>query len=574
MPDRFTPGGTRSAAALQIAVIGCGPKGLYCLERLAYELRHDANRTAVEIVVFEPSRYPGAGPVYDPNQPHYLRMNFASRHINAWINTQSQQADEERPSLVGWLRRHHPAIADPDAYIPRAIAGEYFHWCFNAVVRSLPGSSVLRIVPHKAASIERAGSMWKVRAATREEFFDEVLITVGHEGWRSSSSAKNDGHRAGAANYIPMVFPVTRQLSLSQVRRDSVVAVRGFSLTFIDAALAMTEGRGGQFVLGGKGWNYVSSGLEPKLVIPFSRTGRPMLAKPDVRQMDLPSGLDAVWAEGRARLLQLSAAGRQQDYASTAWPNIAETAAEALCLIEGRRGRGAQATKRVSQWFREWSRRKHVARAAIGRMARSYGIAVRQRAPDEAWALGEAWRQLYTTLVKLVSHGGLTEHSWTAFRMHAVEMERIAFGPPAENVGRILALIRAGRIDLRFLASPELTQTHETIELKHSGQHAAADHLINAVLPASSEFAPKSILRQLVDAGAVRRFDCTGGLIVDENARPVGNDGRIVGGLAIFGRPTEGWILGNDTLSRRLHPHPANWARTIANLFAQRGAKC
>jgi hypothetical protein len=33
--------------------------------------------------------------------------------------------------------------------------------------------------------------------------------------------------------------------------------------------------------------------------------------------------------------------------------------------------------------------------------------------------------------------------------------------------------------------------------------------------------------------------------------------------LSAVGRATEVWVLGNDTLSRRLHPESAAWARRI-----------
>lgn len=54
----------------------------------------------------------------------------------------------------------------------------------------------------------------------------------------------------------------------------------GFGLTCIDAILALTEGRGGQFeaVDSGK-LTYTSSGKEPDRIFPFSRTGLPMVPR-------------------------------------------------------------------------------------------------------------------------------------------------------------------------------------------------------------------------------------------------------------------------------------------------------
>ena len=46
----------------QIAIVGCGPKGLYALDSLCEAARREPeHRFAVHI--FEPSAHPGAGPV-------------------------------------------------------------------------------------------------------------------------------------------------------------------------------------------------------------------------------------------------------------------------------------------------------------------------------------------------------------------------------------------------------------------------------------------------------------------------------------------------------------------------------
>ena len=58
--------------------------------------------------------------------------------------------------------------------------------------------------------------------------------------------------------------------------------MRGFALTFIDAALALTEGRGGSFEPLDHPYRlrYVPGDGDAGVILPFTRTGRPMLAKP------------------------------------------------------------------------------------------------------------------------------------------------------------------------------------------------------------------------------------------------------------------------------------------------------
>ena len=54
----------------------------------------------------------------------------------------------------------------------------------------------------------------------------------------------------------------------------------GLGSTFIDAALELTEGRGGAFARNAAGaLVYSPSGQEPAKILPFSRTGLPMSPK-------------------------------------------------------------------------------------------------------------------------------------------------------------------------------------------------------------------------------------------------------------------------------------------------------
>jgi hypothetical protein len=71
-----------------------------------------------------------------------------------------------------------------------------------------------------------------------------------------------------------------------QIPAGAKVAMQGIGLTFIDAVLELTEGRGGRFERAADGTlSYKASGKEPKVIIPFSRTGLPMTPK----SHDLPA---------------------------------------------------------------------------------------------------------------------------------------------------------------------------------------------------------------------------------------------------------------------------------------------
>ena len=47
-------------------------------------------------------------------------------------------------------------------------------------------------------------------------------------------------------------------------------------------------------------------------------------------------------------------------------------------------------------------------------------------------------------------------------------------------------------------------------------------------------------------------------------------DGSLSPGLSAIGRPTEDSVIGNDTLSRTLHPHADRWAGSVVRRCRER----
>lgn len=539
--------------AFRVAFVGVGPKGLYGLERLAIEVCRGAMPGPLDLHLFEPHPHPGAGPVYDPRQPHYLRMNFANRHVDLW--SRPDRAEEHlpfaRPTLVDYLAEHHPAFADPDAYAPRAVVGEYLHRGFLDLVAWLRQRTALTLHRRAVEAVERHGGRWLVRAGEVEVSADEVLIATGHD------SRQLDDDLPRHPRVVQEVFPVDR---LGEIPPEARVAIRGFGLTSLDAALALTEGRGGRF----EGWDdpaalvYRPGDREVRSLVPYSRTGRPMVPKPDVRLAGSWPELEPIWRQGRR---QLDAA--EEPAIDAIFSTLGEAADRAL----SRTGHAQSAA----------SAARHLDRLCSGPPEKLYGkrleeqlvhaleVAIGRRPPDAEWALGLAWRNLYPALVRLVEARRLDATTWPSFARLAREMERVAFGPPAENAARYLALVRAGNVDLGVADDPAVAVDDAGITVSSRDGARTADVLVNAVL-APPGAAPRSsdLLQRLREAGHLRTLPWNDGLEVRPDGRCVGADGRVTPGLSAVGRPTEGCVLGNDTLSRTLHATPERWARSLS----------
>ncbi|QDS99461.1 FAD/NAD(P)-binding protein [Adhaeretor mobilis] len=532
---------------LRVAVIGCGPKGLLSIQQLTKQLESGDTGRPLSVTIFEPAEFPGAGLVYEPRQPHYLRMNFAAEHINVW------QCEEDGPSLLNWLRRSYPEFAATGLFVPRALVGKYLHDCYLAIVERLEKRAHLARIKEQVVDLVDTATGWRVVTGSRQGVreFDEVLLTVGHEGWRSSAVA---GREIGVFD-IPHVYPTNIQLSPAMAPAQSHIAIRGIGLTAIDAILALTEGRGGKFRQTNHALVYEPLGDEPATVYPYSRSGRPMLAKPNTHQMSIPD-LEGLWEHYAGGLATLATRDRPLHFKDEIWPTVESAAKAALCAVGG---------SGALEWFESWLHCCPNGDEFRNQLSASVEVAMGRVVPDAAWAMGEAWRQLYPTLVDLVSHDGMTKDSWPHFRALAAEMERVAFGPPVENCLKFLALIDCGLVCLTLLQGTVAACESGCRELRtvRGRRNARIDCHVNAVLPSPLASNPRGPLSSLAQRGKLVHHDSGCGYQIDRFGCPIAADGQSLCGVTLVGRPTEGAVLGNDTLNPGLHHGPSLWAKNI-----------
>jgi diaminopimelate decarboxylase len=518
---------------LRVAIAGCGPKGLYALERLlghAAELPATALR--MEVDVFEPHPAAGAGANYDPAQPEYLRMNFAADQLDMWWPGGGVVPAAERRSFEAWRAKLGGGV---DEYPPRAEVGRYLSEGLAAVLRHAPAKVDVQM--HRAAvdELTPAGRQWLVESAGSARAYDEVLICTGHQS--PAPTARPESVPAGG-----------------------VVAIRGFALTFIDAALALTEGRGGRFEATDHAYRlkYLPGPAEPAAILPFSRTGRPLLAKPGRAIEARVPALRRIAAEGRARIACLEGV---VDLHGDLLPILIATTCAALAAASGRDDherlrvqigrRFAEAAGGVQE-----AGEPEPAEAIAESLAVGNGSAL----PGVPWALGHTWRALYPALVSRLGGDGLAARDWPAFLRLSAEMERVAFGPPPLNAAKLLALIEAGRVDLAHVRGGRLVGEEGHLSLRSEHGEQPVDAVLDAVLPAPGALGHPGLLARLISAGHVRIAPGRRGLEVTADAACRG----AAPGLSAIGRPTEDSVIGNDTLSRALHPHADRWARRVA----------
>lgn len=220
-----------------IAFVGAGPTTLYTLNALL-----SRGVREVSITVFEEQETAGLGAPYRPgwNDPAML-SNIASIEIPPVAET-----------LLSWLKSQSPADlrglgVDPGelgdrAFVPRVVLGRYFQEQFRVLVLKAGANGVeidlrtrCRVVDAEntaegmvlSVAPKGGGGVFKSR-------FDHVVLATGHQ-WPSQQEVR--------PGYFLSPWPATSLAAIPAVD----VGIRGSSLTAIDAAVALA-GNHGAFV--------------------------------------------------------------------------------------------------------------------------------------------------------------------------------------------------------------------------------------------------------------------------------------------------------------------------------------
>lgn len=433
-----------------VAIVGGGPRGLWAVEELL-ELAAAHSDLRVDITVFNAPSLEH----YGTDQPDYWRLNV--------------QADYLRTTTLGEFGDWAGNYTD---YLPRALAGRFLEESWANL--RIPSNASVTVVAEYVDDPD----------ALRQRF-NEVLLVRGHaETWQ------------GELKDALTVYPAG---SLAPITAGSSVTVRGLSLTFMDAVLDLTVGRGGNSRHSGLRdvGTYSPSGQEPAAIHPYSRSGRFLAVKPedhvefDLKHLRATHSGAISRAKSAADIMEAIIKGAQH-----LSPKLSRRAIDAI--IDG-----TDSTGDAAEDFR-----------------RDYAVATGEIAPtsgDPATAgfvLAESFRAIYPALVSKLSF----TDDFTDFSEYMSTLDRVIYGLPPVNARILIQLFDAG-----------IVTTDTTVEKD-------ADFIVDAIIPPAA----KPPLKTLRNAR----------LSADSN-------------IAAAGRVTEGWIHGNDTLSRDYHEVIPNWALDV-----------
>lgn len=594
--------------SFHIAIVGGGPKGMYGLERLAAELAANPVGKKVIVHIFNRTSYFGSGDIYRSDQPDYLKMNVDAKTINMWPEENPSPVVKDTLNFEEWLshyRVNNPQV--PEAGFPgRALVGKYLEAGYRVIKKNLPpGMEVVEYVG-EVEDLEKSSDQYQLTYKTvngrciSDIPYHWILLTTGHP--KRKLSVEEDQYPKSspeaAVGFIPFVYPV--QHMLNGVRPASTVGIKGMGLTFVDAVLALTEGRGGNFLVKANKLAYIRSGNEPEKIKAFSRSGLPMIPR------NATGGPDEIQLQFFTKE-RLNYFKEPIDFEQELWPFLIQEMVHAYYRVLFKRY-GVDAKEKYESFeelqhdittYHNYNpsvppfdiekfidplkgQRIRSGEGFHGFIHRYIKMAINEASLGTGQspfaAVTAVWRLVTPVFGRYYEFGGLLPSSQEKFNKDFVgALNRLTFGPPIINMKKLVALVDYGILD--FGIGPCEAVAFDRLENKFvisSKDYGAAkvDYLLDARIPKGPvRESANGLYGNLLKKGLVKEFTNTaplsnqsyqpGCLAIDRKGCIIDKKDKVNKQITAYGTPTEGITFDNDSLSPIRNNFVNHWAASI-----------
>lgn len=557
---------------LQLAVVGAGPKGLYAVDSLFNELRNKGDNQNISLHWWTASSSIGPGPNYCIHQPEYWLINNCIGHVDAWMPSHTRRSYEL--SMLQWLDKFKmiEVTPRPTDFASRALVGCYLQYVAYEILKNIPDQVELIIYTQAVQKIyEQEESILTLASATEKCNAHSILMATGH-CYSNQSIVKNRVQTTTLNNCINTIYPASQLDAIpDQVR----VGIIGMGLSFVDAALHLTEGRGGKFDDSNQ---YRSSGKEC-ILYPFSRSNLLMVPRGPVVE-EASYQLNYLTPKWQDKVRRLSAS-RKLDFVSDVLPLLSKEFEFAYysTLLSQRDERKvyqyiAQLNQKDRFNFHEFIF-KGFDPAFTGDVHSlqylEYMIAEAEKGElsSPLIAASAVWRLISPFISEIYAFGGFNGSSQQLLdQKYLGAFNRISYGPPIVNMQKIASLIQAGYIHLQFDSNVEVTYDSSTRKylLSVQRQNMEIDYLVDARMAKPdlkknnstlyNYMWQQKLIEPLDNQGyhpGCMQLDASGSTAIKNKKYSI----------YAYGTNTEGALLDNDSLSRLKNNLTSDWLRSI-----------
>ncbi|AZQ58707.1 hypothetical protein EJ994_07790 [Maribacter sp. MJ134] len=575
----------------KIAIIGIGPRGLYALEQFLNACSKEQKLKTFQLLLFNYSQYPGAGEVWNPEQPHTNWMNISERALRNLPGRTACELDNLKipafPSYREWSAKK-ATNATPEAmdtFPPRAKMGNYLHQRFQSIIDILVTNKTAVFNKAKIQTLVNENNGFLISDVEKKIYSaDEVLLTIGHQPIETSEQLQNwMAHtvQTKKALLFKKAYPVSKITDTEEIHNNSIIGLRGFGLATIDVIRALTIGKGGQFKLINERTReveFITTDMVPRKLVPFSLDGLPLAAKPISSKVDekFEPTASEIKSFGKEISKALSAETKTTDitFLTVAIARIASRVYEDILKEHGNaKTNREEIGDSIKSWLHNpkfehsliFSKTKSVSETISAFIAMATGT----RVPSLDYCVGQVWRHCQPTLYKVFSHAQLKDEVIADIIALDERIKRYSYGPPVESMQQLLALQKVGILDLDFINDPYIKLVASGWELQSNNTVISCNVMVNCVLDGPKLLKVKAnLVKNLLQDDLIKPLHTALGIDTRTDGRVRSEENKTIP-IAVLGRLSKGSVIGVDAILECFGPRTRDWAKAaVERMYA------
>jgi len=569
-------------AIRKIGIIGVGPRGGYSLEKLIIELVKQNSLLNIHISLFESTGNFGNGQVYDIDQNSSNWVNITERILEL---DQREAIDIDSLKIASfasyhdWADKDFNTLSDDtiDTYPPRAQVGEYLSQRFQSLAKPLIQSNIIALHKEQVKEVKLLNND-KIQISTNAkayEEFDEVLLTIGHQSTEPPQQIADWEKFAGDKKNINLFkspYPVADYLHHKNLNNESIIGIRGFGLAMIDIVRAIAE-KFGEFITLDEQTRSSTYQIEQKgtpTIVPFSLDGLPPSPKPLNAQIDKwfkPTEASILKFEKHIGDKKNQAAAESPRFLIEAFAPIAAGIYLDLPNIINPQNLSASAIiKLIEKWLEDQSfensliiSRKQPAKESMKSFVE---MAIGEAAISLDYCIGQVWRYCQPSIYKKLSFNECSDNVFAEIIALDESTKRYSYGPPVESIQQLLALEKAGILNLDMANDPNIKLTAEGWQFNLADQSITANFMIDSVLDAPQiKVVNSPIVENMLVDNLIKIVHNDLGVETNENGYLISKESDKKIPIALLGRLAKGTIIGVDAILECFGSRPLQWAK-------------
>ena len=535
---------------LKIAMVGFGPRALGALEALAEQTHEDG--TVLDVHVFDPMRWTGAGPNYNPDQSDVCILNIPARSVD--YAPPGFMTSHIKPFLE-WSGGRYQS----EDYPARSDIGRYLNYRFEAIKAEVPDRIAIEQSQLMITSIYQKNQTWWLLSDDRKFGpYDEVLLSQGQPATSSDPQiAKWEDHASKNDLSLMPAYPVNALLDAAKGWSENSVAIRGLGLSTFDVLRMLTKSMGGKFVDG----RYQASGREPRRVLPFSLDGKPPVAKPATEALDEQYDLTNAEMSRFEATMKASESCQPDKALELICDAIVPTVVR---ILSEQNTTDTEAD--VRNWF-EIERKDPGSQEVLGPidgLKVDIEVAYGRMSPSVGYVAGQVWRKVQVQLRSIFNKSDHAVETATAIIGFDEALKRYSYGPPVSASEELLALIEDGLVSLCVVADPDVHLRDNGWNLSEGDDDMTANVMVDGVLPNPSlENIQDQLIVSCMEAGHMQIIADGFGAHTSAEGQLVDESGESIKGVCMLGRLTLGSVIAADSLTDCFGPTANRWASGV-----------